>query len=194
MSHMKIASKILEVMKMIPNEQAFGKLNEALIEQKLITKVEYEIKEAKERITAQGVVWQLVTVACELTIIDAESDEILVNVAYGSGMDTNDEAVTKAQRMAWGYVWIAALNIEISKKIEVPTEGVQAVTSEPEFVVETPEGKLIAQIKALWKRDWGEDKLESYFINKRGKALSELNLPELTVEKNDLESYIRGNG
>lgn len=191
MSHTRIASKILEVMKSIPDEQSFSKLNETLIEQKLITKTEYEISESKEKITVQGVVWQLVTVSCQLTIIDTESDEILVNIAFGSGVDQGDKAVTKAQRMAWGYAWISALNIKIADKPEVANEGVQAV-SEPEFVVETPESKLISEIKALWK--WGESELEPYFIKRRGKKLSELNLPELTVERNDLQSYIRGNG
>lgn len=195
MSSMKIATKILEIMRLIPNELSFVKLNEALIDQKLITKVEYSIKESNERITAQGVVWQLVTVACELTIIDTESDEIIVNIAFGTGMDQGDKAITKAQRMAWGYVWIAALNIEISETIKVPAEaaieGLQAVPSEPEFVVETPSSKLIAEIKALWK--WDTALFEDYFIKRRGKPLSELSLPELTVERNDLQGYIRGN-
>lgn len=191
MSHMKIATKILEVIRQIPDEQAFTKINQALLDQKLITQIEYEIAESKERTTAQGVVWQLVTVSCKLTILDVESDETMVNIAFGSGADQGDKAGAKAMTMAWRYVWLGALNIAVDYLAETPTDGpVQDVVT-PEFVVETPESKLIGQIKALWK--WGEADLEPYVFKKRGKGLNEMNLPELTVEKQDLESYIRGN-
>jgi len=185
LSHTKIAPKIIEIMKAIPNEQAFEKLNEALLEQKLISKVEYDIEELKERITSQGVVWQLVTVACELTIIDTESDEILVNVAYGSGMDTSDKAVIMAQRMAWIYAWIAALNITISE----PSVSVQAVTSEPEIIVETPESKLIATIGALWK--WDQALFPDYVLQRFKRPIDQLNISELSVLKSELENYGR---
>jgi len=191
MSHMKIASKILEVIRAIPDEQSFGKLNEALLEQKLITQIEYGISESKERTTTQGVVWHLVTVSCKLTIIDAESDETMVNIAFGSGVDQGDKAVAKAATMAWRYAWLGALNIAVDYLAEGPsTEAVREVAT-PEFVVETPESKIIAEIKAMWK--WGEADLEPYVFKKRGKGLTEMNLPELTVERNDLEGYIRGN-
>lgn len=181
MSHMKIATKILEVIRQIPIEQELGKLNEVLSSQKLISKTKYQIEASRERTTVQGVVWQLATVSCELTIIDAESDEEISCIALGSGVDHRDKAIPMAQMMARRYAWLAVLNIEATKMVDV----------EPEIIVETPESKLIAQIKALWK--WGESELEPYFIKRRGKPLSELNLPELTVEKQDLEGYIRGN-
>ncbi|TGE35909.1 hypothetical protein E4K67_22600 [Desulfosporosinus fructosivorans] len=187
MSHMKIASKILEVMKAISSEQEFGKLNEAIIEQKLITKVEYEIEETKESITSQRVVWQLVTVSCELTIIDVESDEILVNVAYGSGMDQGDKAVAKAQDMAQRFAWMAALNIESREPVVVTIKDGEVVT--PEFVVETPESKLIAHIKALWK--WDTALFPDYALQRFKKPIEQLNISELSVLKNELENYGR---
>ena len=192
MSHTKIASKILEVMKAIPDEQSFGKLNETLIAQKLITKTEYEISESKEKITPQGVAWQFVTVSCTLTIIDTESDEILVNIAFGSGVDQGDKAVVSAQKIARRHAWLGTLNIAVTDTVPDVQTVSGPVTDIPEFVVETPESKLIAEIKALWK--WGESEMEPYFAKRRGKKLSELNIPELTVERDDLKSYIRGNG
>jgi len=185
MSHTKIAPKILEVIRQIPDEQSFEKLNEALLEQKLITHTEYKIVESRERVATQGIVWQIVTVVCELTIIDTESDEILVNVALGSGVDTGDKAVIKAQRMAWWYAWIAALNIKISTQ----EGGVQAVTSEPEIIVETPESKLIAHIKALWK--WDQALFPDYALQRFKRPIEQLNISELTVLKNELENYGR---
>lgn len=180
MSHMKIASKILEVMKAIPDEQGLGKLNEVLMAQNLIPQTKYRFDESREHITRDGVVLQIMTISCELTIIDTESDEGLTYTALGSGVDTGSLAVVKAQEMAFNRACIGVLNISST-----------VVVTEPEIVVETPESKLIAQIKALWK--WGDAELEPYFIKRRGKGLGELNLPELTVERNELESYIRGN-
>jgi len=113
----------------------------------------------------------------------------LLYVAYGSGIDKWDKAISKAQEMARRYAWLAALNISPMSVLVLDDEP---IAPEPEIIVETPESKLIAQIKALWK--WGETELEPYFIKRRGKPLSELSLPELTVERNDLEGYIRGNG
>ena len=187
MSHMKIATKILEVMKAIPTTgNPFEYINKPLVEQKLIAQTKYEIAESKERTTTQGIVYQIITVSCELTIIDAESDETIVNIALGTGINQGSGAIISAQEMAQRYAWLGALGVMEQDEPEVYPNVIQ-----PEFVVETPESKLIDQIKALWK--WGDTELESYFIKKRGKGLSELNLPELTVERNELESYIKGN-
>jgi hypothetical protein len=180
MSHMKIASKIHEIMRLIPDEQAFDKFNELLIVQKLIPQTRYKFEESKEHITRDGVVLQIVTVSCELIIIDTESDEGLTYTALGSGVDNGSLAVVKAQEMAFNRACIGVLNISST-----------VVVVEPEIIVETPESNLIAEIKALWK--WGETELEPYVFKKRGKGLSELSIPELTVERNDLEGYIRGN-
>lgn len=188
MSHTKIAPKILEIIRQIPNEQSFSKINEALLEQKLITQIEYEISESKERTTTQGVVWQLVTVSCKLTIIDVESDETMVNIALGSGVDQGDKAVAKAATMAWRYAWLGALNIAIQDAIEAPAEAVQD-TVVPEFVVETPESKLIAHIKALWK--WDTALFPDYAIQRFKRPIEQLNISELTVLKNELENYGR---
>lgn len=184
MSHMKIATKILEVMKAIPTTgNPFEYINKPLVEQKLIAQTKYEIAESKERTTTQGIMYQLITVSCELTIIDAESDETIVNIALGTGIDQGDKAVAKAQIMARKYAWMAALNIA-----DEDEPGV--VVSVPEFVVETPEGKLVAGITALWR--WSPEELITWVTARfKGRPLDQLNLAELSVLKNELENYGR---
>jgi len=183
----KIAGKILEVMKSLALSQDLDNLNDILIEQKLITRTEYKITESRESITIQGVVWHYVIVLCELTIIDAESGESLMYAAHGAGLDKNDKAMISAQKVARMFTWMTVLNVTAeSKPVEPESE------LEPEIIVETPESKLIAIISALWKPGWGD--IEPYFIKRRGKGLSEMSIPELTVEMNELQGYIRGNG
>lgn len=182
MSYAKIAGKILEVMKLIPTEQELGKLNEILVAQKLISKSEYEVVGSSERADKQGVLWQIVTVSCRLTIIDIESDEEIVNIALGTGIDSGDSAVVKAQKMARREAWMATLNfMPVNSGVE------QVVTPEPEIIVETPESKLIAHITALWK--WEPAQLPGWIGQRFKKPLEQLNITELSVVKSELENY-----
>lgn len=189
MSHMKIATKILEVIRAIPNEQSFAKINNALLDQKLITQIEYEIAESKDRSTAQGTVWQLVTVSCKLTILDVESDETMVNIAFGSGVDQGDKAVAKAITMAWRYSWLGALNIAVDYLAETPvSDGIPDVVT-PEFVVETPESKFMAQITVLWKKKWDIALLQGWLEKRYKKPIGELNIVELGDAESELRNY-----
>ena len=182
MSHTKIATKILEVVRQIPTEQELGKLNEVLSTQKLIHKTKYQIEASREITTVKGVVWHYVTVSCELTIIDTESGEEMTNVALGSGLELGVQAVAMAQEMAQRYAWLAALNIS--------NESVPEATPKPEIIVETPESNLIASITAMWK--WTELELTTWVTARfKGRHLEQLNLAELSVLKNELENYGR---
>lgn len=182
MSYMKIAGKILEVMKEIPSELELGKLNEILVAQKLISKSEYEVAGSSERADKQGVLWQIVTVSCRLMIIDVESDEEIVNVALGTGIDSGDKAIVKAQAMARREAWMAMLDI---------TQGAQDVT-ESEIIVETPEDKLRAEITALWR--WEPAQFPDW-INKRvGGPFESADIVRLTAVKNELEGYRKEHG
>jgi hypothetical protein len=205
LSHSKIAAKILEVMKSVgylqkdkenkeqkyaylSTEHALEKINEALLEQKLISKTEYEIAESKEKPTAKGAIWQLVTVSCQLTIIDTESDEILVNTAFGSGTDPGDKAVAKAQTMARKYAWLAALNIPVGNDPEDdPTTDTQSFVSVP------PEQQFIMEITSLWQsKGWDINQLSHYVAQRfGGRVLTQLNFAELGVIKSELENYGR---
>jgi len=183
MSQMKIAGKIHEAMKSIPIGYTHENINECLIAQKLITQTEFKIVESKERTSRNGVVWQVVIVSCQLTIIDTESDETIINVALGAGTDTGDKAVAKAQMMAREYVWMAALNTTI--------EGVPFLeaVSEPEIIVETPTSKLMAEVTALWR--WDPALFQDYFMKRFQRPIDQLNITELSVVKSEFENYGR---
>jgi len=186
---MKIAGKILEVIRQIPNEQELTRLNEVLASQKLIPKAKYQIENSRERTTVQGVVWQLVTVSCELTIIDTESDEEITYIALGSGTDHKDKAVSMAQMMARRYAWLVVLNIMDENLPEV--EGVPFPEVLPEIIVETPESKLITHITALWKARWDPALLPGWIEQRFKKPIEQLNITELSVVKSELENYGR---
>jgi len=172
----------------LSTEHALEKINEALLAQKLISKKEYELVESKEKPTAKGAIWQLVTVSCTLTIIDTESDEILVNIAYGSGTDPGDKAVAKAQTMALKYAWIAALNIPVGDDPED-----DPITDTQSFVNTQPEQQLISDITNLWRsKGWDDNQLSHYIFQRfGGRTIAQLNLAELGAFKSELESYGR---
>ena len=180
MSHAKIAPKILEIIRQIPNEQEFSKLSEVFAEQKLITQTEYKIAESKERVDRDGIVWQVVMASCELTIIDVESDEEITYIAFGAGFDKGVMAIVMAQNVALSRAWMDALGI---------TRPIGNVEVGPEIIVETPESKLITHIKALWKWDYA---LFPDYVSKRfSRPIEQLNITELSVLKSELENYGR---
>ncbi|MHB1651414.1 MAG: ERF family protein [Desulfitobacteriaceae bacterium] len=204
MSHIKIAAKLLEVMqgvgylqkdkenkeqhyKYLSTEHTLEKINEELLKQKLVTRSEYQVTESKEKPTKNGAIWQLVTVSCTLTVLDVESDEVLVNVAYGSGTDSGDKAVAKAQTMARKYAWLAALNIPVG---DDPEED--PVTDKQEFVTVSPTQQLINDISQIWYSNVRDgSQLASYTIARYGRPLEQLNSPELGALKNEFENYWR---
>jgi hypothetical protein len=179
----KIAQKILEVMKLIPTEGELSKLNEVLIGQGLASRSEFEVVSQSERVDKHGAVWQVATVSCELIIIDTESDETIVNIALGQSMDAGDLAIARAQRIARGMAWMAALNLPgIFERVQ------DDITPEPEIIVETPESKLITQIRALWK--WDAAMFPEYIAKRfAGRCIEDLNITELTVIADELRNY-----
>ena len=184
MSHTKIATKIFEVMNSIPDEQSLNKLSEVLVAQKLITKTEYKIVGSNRATDRNGIIWHFVNVSCELTVIDVESDNTLINIAFGSGIDSGDKAITKAQAMARKHAWMAALNITTEDT------WIPEVDPEPEkIIVETPESKLIATIGALWK--WDQALFPDYVLQRFKRPIDRLNISELSVLKSELENYGR---
>jgi hypothetical protein len=187
MSHTKIAPKLLEVIRQIPNEQELGKLNEVLASQKLISKTEYEVAGREERIDSKGVVWQVLAVSCRLTIIDVESDEEITNTALGIGIDAGTQGVSKAQAMARKYAWMAALNITHDAELV----SAQNVVHEPKIIVETPESKLIDHITAMWQARWDIVLLQGWIEQRFKKQIEQLNITELSVVKSELENYGR---
>ena len=185
---MCIASKLFDVMKSITNEQDLPKLRESLITQNLIARTEYEIAASSERVDAKGVVWQVVTVSCRLVIIDVESSEEITNVALGSGIDTGVMAVVKAQEIALRRAWMGALWITSV----VEAVSVQDVTPEPQIVVETPEEKLRAEIKALWR--WEQSQFPDWITKRVGGEFESADIVRLTAVRDELKGYRKEHG
>lgn len=175
-------TKLLQLMLAIPDEESLEKLNEKLIELKLIPQTKFSTVDHYNITTKNGLVLQYVVVGCDLTITDAETGEIITCSALGEGLSEGAKSMQQAQDKAKKYTWMTLLNIQ-SLQNRYPNDT-------PQVIVETPESKLIDQIKAIWK--WGEAELEPYIAKRRGKPMSELSIPELTVERDELESYLRG--
>ncbi|MDJ0305370.1 ERF family protein [Dehalobacter sp.] len=199
---LNIAQKLLKVMeatsyiqkdkenkeqhyKYVSAAAVFDKITEALIQNKLISKPEYDLVESKEKQTAKGGVWQLITVSCDLTIIDTESGEILVTRAYGTGVDPNDKAIAKAQTMALKYAWMTCLNISTGDDPEADPE-----TDKQNFVSIPPEVELSTRVMNIWlSKGWTDQQLHQWIFQRFNRSIQQLSLPELEVIKNELETY-----
>lgn len=87
------------------------KVNAALIKQGLISLVTPEIIESWEIVTGKGNKMNCRTVKVTVTLMDSETGENLSFTGIGSGMDTGDKAVMKAQTAALKYAWMQSLCI-----------------------------------------------------------------------------------
>lgn len=65
---------------------------------------------------------RIVTVRTAVTVADTTSDERAVFVGMGSGMDTGDKAVMKAQTAALKYAWLGAFSISTGDDPEADPE------------------------------------------------------------------------
>ena len=124
----KIAKKFVEVMKDCSHVAKNGtndfhrykyataadvleKVNASLTKHGLASVVATNLLGSKEVTTAKGNVEQLVTVEVSVTLIDAESGESLTLKGLGSGQDSGDKSVAKAQTMAIKYCYLNSLAI-----------------------------------------------------------------------------------
>ena len=124
----KIAKKFVEVMKDCSHVAKNGtndfhrykyataadvleKVNASLTKHGLASVVATNLLGSKEVMTAKGNVEQLVTVEVSVTLIDAESGESLTLKGLGSGQDSGDKSVAKAQTMAIKYCYLNSLAI-----------------------------------------------------------------------------------
>ena len=87
------------------------KVNNALVQHKLASLTNTQIVSHKETTTSKGSTEHLVTVQTTITIVDIETGETHQISALGSGQDSGDKAIAKAQTMALKYAWMMTLNI-----------------------------------------------------------------------------------
>lgn len=88
-----------------------SKVNAALVEQGLASLVIPEIISLEEVKTAKGNIEHLATVKVNITLIDRDSDESVLITGIGSGQDSGDKAVMKAQTAAIKYAYMLSLSI-----------------------------------------------------------------------------------
>lgn len=87
------------------------KINIALVKQKLVSVVVPELIASMEVLTAKGTTEHLVTVKTNITLIDSESGQELHLCGLGSGQDSGDKAVMKAQTAAIKYAYMLSFAI-----------------------------------------------------------------------------------
>jgi hypothetical protein len=199
-----IAAKLVQVMKICGyvqkdstnKEQKYNyvsaaaiaeKVNAALVENRLISVPRFTIVSEKEKSTARGGVWQLVTVQCNLHIVDVDSGESVTVVSLGTGTDPGDKAVAKAQTMAIKYAWLTALNIETGDEPEA-----DPATDRQEFVNQQPVNPIFTEICSLWQLlGWEVNSINSYLEKRFNKPVNQVTDTELTVIANEAKSYLQ---
>ena len=87
------------------------KVNAALTKHGLASVVTPNLLSMQQVTTAKGNVEQLATVEVVVTLIDSESGETLTLKGLGSGQDSGDKSVAKAQTMAIKYCYLNSLAI-----------------------------------------------------------------------------------
>ena len=121
----KIAKKFVEVMREcshVVNEyhrykyaaDVLEKVNASLTKHGLASVVSPNLLNMQQVTTAKGNVEQLATVEVVITLIDSESGETLTLKGLGSGQDSGDKSVAKAQTMALKYCYLNSLAIATS--------------------------------------------------------------------------------
>lgn len=87
------------------------KVNAALVKNKLVSYAVPELLSFIDVTNQKGNIEHLATVKMTVTIIDSESGESLQVIGLGSGQDSGDKAIMKAQTAALKYAWMLTLNI-----------------------------------------------------------------------------------
>ncbi|MFA5385523.1 MAG: ERF family protein [Eubacteriales bacterium] len=178
------------------------KINPALVANNLVSIPEFSLISEKEKSTARGGIWQLVTVQCKLMIIDADSGEVLNIVSLGTGTDPGDKATSKAQTAALKYAWLTALNIETGDDPEADPR------TDHELGQDNPQGgppmpppmlpgigsnPLFQEICRQWGQlGWGGAQELAFYLEQRfKKSADQVSEAELIVVANEAIQYLQ---
>jgi len=135
----KIAKKLVQVMQECSYIQKTGtndfhhyryatsadvleKINTALVKQKLCSVVLPEILQQADVTTAKGNIEHMATVKIDIMLIDAESGESVSFSGIGTGQDSGDKAVMKAQTAAIKYAYLLSMAISTGDDPEADTK------------------------------------------------------------------------
>lgn len=108
-----------------------SKVNAALVEQGLASLVIPELISLEEVKTAKGNIEHLATVKVNITLIDRDSDESVLITGIGSGQDSGDKAVMKAQTAAIKYAYMLSLSISTGDDPEADARTDENTSAEP---------------------------------------------------------------
>ena len=108
-----------------------SKVNAALVEQGLASLVIPELISLEEVKTAKGSIEHLATVKVNITLIDRDSDESVLITGIGSGQDSGDKAVMKAQTAAIKYAYMLSLSISTGDDPEADVRTDESTSVEP---------------------------------------------------------------
>ena len=97
------------------------KANESMVQNNVASIVRPELIEFRDVQNARGATEHLATVKTTITLIDNDSGETLEVLGMGSGQDSSDKAVMKAQTAALKYAWMMSLNISTGDDPEADT-------------------------------------------------------------------------
>lgn len=147
----KIAKKFVEVMRECSHVAKNGtnefhrykyataadvleKVNASLTKHGLASIVSPNLLNMQQVTTAKGNVEQLATVEVVITLIDSESGEILTLKGLGSGQDSSDKSVAKAQTMAMKYAYLNSLAIATSDDPEADFHTDEVMQPKPALI------------------------------------------------------------
>ena len=108
-----------------------SKVNAALVEQGLASLVIPELISMEEVKTAKGSTEHLATVKVNITLIDRDSDESVLITGLGSGQDSGDKAVMKAQTAAIKYAYMLSFSISTGDDPEADVRTDESMSAEP---------------------------------------------------------------
>ena len=119
------------------------KVNASLTKHGIASVVTPNLLSVQEVTTAKGNVEQLATVEVTVTLIDSESGETLTLKGLGSGQDSSDKSVAKAQTMALKYAYLASLVIATGDDPEADSRTDEIMQPKPVQVKNNPANNLI---------------------------------------------------
>lgn len=160
------------------------KVNPALSDLGMCSYPEFTMIAEQQKQTSRNA-WNIVTIQCKLTIVDAESGEYIVATSLGQGADPMDKAVAKAQTQALKYAWMTALNISTGDDPESDNRADTELTIDSKF-------KSIANI---WTQvGWKVSDLEGWLIQRFNKPTDQLTTEEITAAYSEIKKYLNEKG
>lgn len=176
----------------ISSAAVMKRINAEMVKLQLCSVVSYTLERCEELITKNNSKQTLVHVSCSLNIIDSESGEMVTTITLGSGADSLDKAVAKAQTMALKYAWMHTLCISTGDDPEDDGSILQPMIREEDLPDDPLEATLI-RTQALWNSmGWNADGLGRYAEKRMKKPIDAFDLNDANEFYEMIKRYIEG--